>query len=309
MVLGLSYLRSPRALTATGLTFTLACSFAIKESTYLFGLLLAVFMLIILAAQFDAQNRVAAGTEADANKLNPAFVSATLVFASAGLTVVAVIGHLSGELFPLVAIYMAALAAFVLATALPRIRGRQTDPDYEWPSLINAITAIGWRGWSVALGVFAVSWLLFFTVWFREPGDWATGFTRAIEYWDSQQEVNRGGQPWYYYLYALPIYEWMFVVLAFIGGWRGLRKPTIMTVLMVWFAVRKPDSVQLRRRTYAMAYRPSFASYPDPGSAWGAASVATSQPGRHACGRCCPGTGVVVHYGHVDSCQLLEWGR
>ena len=237
MVLGLSYLRSPRALTATGLTFTLACSFAIKESTYLFGLLLAVFMLIILAAQFDAQNRVAAGTEADANKLNPAFVSATLVFASAGLTVVAVIGHLSGELFPLVAIYMAALAAFVLATALPRIRGRHTDPDYEWPSLINAITAIGWRGWSVALGVFAVSWLLFFTVWFREPGDWATGFTRAIEYWDSQQEVNRGGQPWYYYLYALPIYEWLFVVLAFIGGWRGLRKPTMMSVLMVWFAV------------------------------------------------------------------------
>ena len=78
---------------------------------------------------------------------------------------------------------------------------------------------------------------MFFTVWFREPGDWATGFTRAIEYWDSQQEVNRGGQPWYYYLYALPIYEWLFVVLAFIGGWRGLRKPTMMSVLMVWFAV------------------------------------------------------------------------
>jgi uncharacterized protein (TIGR03663 family) len=299
MVLGLSYLRTPRISTATGLAFSLACSFAIKESTYLFGLLLAVFLLIVLAAQFDAQNRVALGTETDPDKLNPAFISATLLFASAGLTVAAVVGHQSGELFPLIGLYMAALAAFVLATALPRLRnahirwsidaagfcalgamlmatclfairrglGTASAPawlivtllwavaavglvlfvsklprttassGFEWPALVKAVGAIGWTGWSIALGTFAISWLLFFTVWLREPGDWATGFTRAIEYWDSQQEVNRGGQPWSYYLYALPIYEWFFVVLAVIGGWRGLRKPTIMSVLMVWFAV------------------------------------------------------------------------
>lgn len=237
MVLGLSYLRKPRIATAAGLAFTLACSFAIKESTYLFGLLLAVFLLVILAAQFDAQNRVADGAETDTTKLNPAFVSAALLFASAGLTVVAVVGHLSGELFPLIALYMAAMAAFVAATALPQLRTRRDNPDFTWPPLVQAIGAIGWGGWAITLGVFAVAWLAFFTVWFREPGDWATGFTRAIEYWDSQQEVNRGGQPWYYYLYALPIYEWLFVVLAVVGAWRGLRKPTMMTVLMVWFAV------------------------------------------------------------------------
>ncbi len=237
MVLGLSYLRTPRISTATGLAFTLACSFAIKESTYLFGLLLAVFLLIILAAQFDAQNRVALGTETDPTKLNPAFISATLLFASTGLTVAAVVGHLSGELFPLIGLYMAALVSFVWATALPHLRARHAVPDYEWPPLVKAIGAIGFGGWAVALGVFAVSWLLFFTVWFREPGDWATGFTSAIQYWDSQHEVNRGGQPWYHYFYALPIYEWLFVVLAVIGVWRGLRKPTMMSVLMVWFAV------------------------------------------------------------------------
>jgi len=237
MVLGLSYLRKPRTASATGLTFTLACSFAIKESTYLFVLLLAVFLLVILAAQFDAQNRVARGTETDPNKLNPAFVSASLLFASAGLTVIAVVGHLSGELFPLIALYMAALGAFVVATALPLLRVRKDDPDFEWPPLFKAFGAIGWGGWAIALGVFAISWLAFFTIWFREPGDWASGFTRAIEYWDSQQEVNRGGQPWYYYFYALPIYEWLFVALAAVGTWRGLRKPTIMSVLMVWFAV------------------------------------------------------------------------
>lgn len=237
MVLGLSYLQKPRTVTATGLAFTLACSFAIKESTYLFAMLLVIFLLVILAAQFDAQNRIALGTETDPNKLNPAFVSASLLFVSAGLTVIAVVGHLSGELFALIALYMAALGAFVLATALPRLRVRNDDPDFEWPPLIRAFGAIGWGGWAIAIGVFAISWLLFFTVWFREPGDWASGFTRAIEYWDSQQEVNRGGQPWYYYFYALPIYEWLFVLLAVVGAWRGLRKPTMMSVLMVWFAV------------------------------------------------------------------------
>lgn len=237
MVLGLSYLRRPRVSTATGLTFVLACSFAIKESTYLFGLLLAVFLLIILAAQFDAQNRVALGLEDDPEKLNPAFIAASLLFASAGLTVIAVVGHLSGELFPLVALYMAVLIGFVVVTALPRWRARSGAGGFEWPPLLRAAGAIGWLGWAIALGVFAVAWFLFFTIWGNHPGDWASGFTEAISYWDSQQEVNRGGQPWYYYFYALPIYEWLFVVLAFVGGWRALRNPTLMSVLMVWFAV------------------------------------------------------------------------
>ncbi len=237
MVLGLSYLHKPRISTAAGLAFTLACSFAIKESTYLFGLLLAVFLLIILAAQFDAQNRVVLGIETDPDKLNPAFINSTLLFASAGLTVVAVIGHLSGELFPLVAVYMAALGAFVFATARPQLQSRHTNPDYKWPALVQSMGSIGIAGWATAIGVFAVSWFLFFTVWGQVPGDWATGFTRAIEYWDSQQEVNRGGQPWYYYFYALPIYEWLFVALGFVGAWSGLRKPTMLSILMVWFAV------------------------------------------------------------------------
>ncbi len=237
MVLGLSYLRKPRISTATGLTFTLACSFAIKESTYLFGLLLVVFLLVLLAAQFDAQNRIARGIEADPDKLNPAFVSSALLFATIGLIVAVVVGAAADELFPMITLYMVALVAMVGATALPRLRAQQHDSDYEWPVLIRSMGAIGWIGWTVALGVFAVAWYLFFTIWGQVPGDWHTGLTRAVSYWDSQQEVNRGGQPWYYYFYALPVYEWLFVVLAMVGGWRGLRRPTMMTVLMVWFAI------------------------------------------------------------------------
>lgn len=230
MVLGLSYLRKPRVLTATALAFTLVCSFAIKESTYLFGLLLAVYLLVMIAAQFEAQSR-------GSSQLSAAFVNAGLGLATIGLLIAVVIGSASDELFPMIALYMIAMAGFAFAAALPRLRERASNADFEWPSIFRAIGRIGFAGWAIALGTFGVFWLLFFTVFFQFPGDWASGFTKAIDYWDSQQEVNRGGQPWYYYLYALPVYEWAFVLLAFVGGWKGLRRPTNMSVLMVWFAV------------------------------------------------------------------------
>ena len=298
IILGLSYLRTPRIATATGLTFTLACSFAIKESTYLFGLLLVVFLMIVLAAQFDAKNRISVGVESNPDSLNPAFIGTSLLFATAGLIVAVVIGAAADELFAMLTLYLLALAGLVLATALPTLRSarirwsareavtavaalgivgvllllirqgygadswriwvstpvqwilvvaalvvlvqalpRTTADNFQWPRLLRSIGAIGWLGWTIALGVFAVAWFLFFTIWGQLPGDWATGFTRAISYWDSQQEVNRGGQPWYYYLYALPVYEWFFVLLGVVGAWRGLRRPTLLSVLMVWFAV------------------------------------------------------------------------
>ena len=205
MVLGLSYLRRPRIITAAALSFTLASSFAIKESAYLFTMLLVIFILIITAAQFDGMQRVAQGRETDPDKLNPAFVTAALVLATVGLLVAVIVGAAADELFPLIALYFAGLIAFVGVTGLSW--WRQRDPeDYQWPALFRSFAAIGIIGWAIAVGVFVLAWLLFFTVWGTRPGDWHTGFTAAISYWDSQQEVNRGGQPWFYYLYALPIY-------------------------------------------------------------------------------------------------------
>ena len=370
LVLGLAYLHRPRIVTATALAFVLACSFAIKESTYLFGLLLAVYALVVVAAQFDAQNKAASGVRPDPDRLDPPFFSSALAFAAIGLLLAVVVGAASDELFVVLALFGAALAAFVLAAALPALRSadfqwpaihasiwiasativaamivvmrrfgsdsaptpetawrvsvfalalgaivalggtvvllssqlasglriepisgtttpmarayataglvcglallaneylevessrttatvaiaiatfgfatlvafapRSSNPHFEWPPILRSVGAIGWFGWSIALAVFAITWFLYFSVFGKVKQDWASGFTRAITYWDSQQEVNRGGQPWYYYLYALPAYEWLFVVLAFVGSWRVLRRPTVMSGLFVWFSV------------------------------------------------------------------------
>lgn len=430
LVLGLAYLRRPRIITASALSFVIACSFAIKESTYLFGLLLAVYVLIVIAAQFDAQRKAAVGLTSDPDKLDAPFFSSALILASVGLLLAVVIGAASDELFPMLALYALVLVAFTAATALPQLRSaelkwtlpsaalwvttaaavaatvrvlrsgpapwdlsavaigltavlgigalalvtvpamrsipaantwavalgigavglgarewfkseladellapaptpwsisplavavgallivagvivllaeplsaglrvepiplasttwastfatagilaglallineyleiqdlrwvaalaifitifgaatlliaapRVSNDDFVWPPLVRAFGAIGWLGWFITLAVFAVTWFLFFTVWGNIKQDWASGFTEAIDYWDSQQEVNRGGQPWYYYLFALPAYEWLFVALGAIGSWRALRRPTVMTGLFVWFAI------------------------------------------------------------------------
>ena len=140
MILGLAYLRRPRTLTAASLAFVLACSFAIKESTYLFGLLLAIYLLIVLAAQFDAQHRVATGLSTD-ESLNAAFMSASLLLAAVGLVAVVVVGAASDELFVLIGLYMAALVGFVLVSALPRLR--QAELDLTPPKLCLLAASLG----------------------------------------------------------------------------------------------------------------------------------------------------------------------
>jgi len=434
LVLGISFLRRPRTATAAGLAFTLAASFAIKESTYMFALMLVVYLIVALSAQFDAQHRRDIGRPLGGRgEFDRSFFATGLLAASAGLVLAVVVGAAADELFTMLALYIAVLSLLGLAIAMPRLRAaninwsiaragrmlagvgavgavvqayrvdpgtfsinpvaiavaivlmllavaitvmpalssiresrtwsialligagalfghealervamgagavtdiagaetatsvwqisipalaiactitlgafvvvigqldgielpeqlstdlartvagttliggllllaneyteseanrlaaaaalflfvggfhvlvrslpRTTNPEFVWPASLRAIGRIGWIGWLIALGVFVITWWLCFTIFGRVKNDWASGFTRAISYWDSQQEVNRGGQPWYYYFYALPAYEWFFVILASIGSWRALRRPTFMSGIFVWFAI------------------------------------------------------------------------
>jgi uncharacterized protein (TIGR03663 family) len=55
--------------------------------------------------------------------------------------------------------------------------------------------------------------VLLFTTFFTNLVGLGTGLFGSISYWLAQQEVERGGQPWFYYLLLLPMYE--FVPLLF----------------------------------------------------------------------------------------------
>src|SRR5919199_1817218 len=56
------------------------------------------------------------------------------------------------------------------------------------------------------------------------PGGLWTGTVGALQYWIAQHDVQRGGQPWFYYLLLLPLYEFLPLVLTTLGlFWRSTR--------------------------------------------------------------------------------------
>ncbi len=69
-----------------------------------------------------------------------------------------------------------------------------------------------------AVLVAGIFFVLLYTTFFSNISGLATGTVGAVTYWLAQQEVQRGGQPWYYYLFLIPLYEFLPVLVGLIGG-------------------------------------------------------------------------------------------
>jgi uncharacterized protein (TIGR03663 family) len=88
---------------------------------------------------------------------------------------------------------------------------------------IVASAAVGllwnWRKWLICAVWFYPIMLIFFTTFFTNPAGIGSGFVGSLGYWISQQSVQRGGQPQYYYLFiTMPMYEY----LPYLFGGLGL---------------------------------------------------------------------------------------
>src|SRR5512146_650785 len=63
--------------------------------------------------------------------------------------------------------------------------------------------------WKYALA-FWVPFTVFYTTVFTNTDGFFTGVVGSLGYWLVQQGVQRGSQPWYYYLVVLiPVYEFL----------------------------------------------------------------------------------------------------
>jgi TIGR03663 family protein len=109
------------------------------------------------------------------------------------------------------------------------------DPKQQ--PLLDTIVTMPWTHWFFAV---VLSWFLFmllFTVLFTNIatgiGD---GIWQGLYYWLQQQNVARGGQPWYYYLLLIPLYEQIGVVFGLAGVVYVLFRPTRLRLFLVyWF--------------------------------------------------------------------------
>ncbi|MEM7532437.1 MAG: flippase activity-associated protein Agl23 [Chloroflexota bacterium] len=72
--------------------------------------------------------------------------------------------------------------------------------------------------WLRMMGLFWVIQILFFTTFLTNAlNGMATGIVGSLGYWLAQQEVARGGQPWYYYFMLGGLYEFLPLILSLAG--------------------------------------------------------------------------------------------
>ncbi len=66
------------------------------------------------------------------------------------------------------------------------------------------------RRWLINLAIFYGIFIVFYTTLFTNGFGIFTGLVGSLGYWLEQQGVNRGSQPWYYYiLVQVPVYEYL----------------------------------------------------------------------------------------------------
>ncbi len=166
------------------------------------------------------------------------------------LDLVFVIGTLTLPFLSPLPIYGAAQTAARLVERFPNLGSvpfwlhlSQLHPtDYTAPAIyysgvilvltILAAVALGllWdqRRWLVAAAIHTGIFLVFFTTVFTNGAGIASGWVGSLGYWLEQHEVQRGGQPWFYYLVILPLYDFLpflcFLATTILLAIRAIRK-------------------------------------------------------------------------------------
>lgn len=109
--------------------------------------------------------------------------------------------------------------------------------DSEKQPLLDMLVTMPWRHWFFALVAGVTVFVVLFTVLFTNmPNGIADGIWQGLYYWLQQQQVARGGQPWYYYLLLIPLYEQVGLVFGFVGVVRCLVQPSRFRLFLVyWF--------------------------------------------------------------------------
>ncbi len=137
----------------------------------------------------------------------------------------------------------------------------QRDPT-DYNSVLSISTSLGalilflalsamfgllwnWRKWAICAALFYPIMLIFFTTVFTNPAGIGSGFIGSLGYWISQQAVQRGSQPPYYYLMVtMPLYEYLPYLFGMIGifyilarrSWlrAGIFGVVLLALLSIW---------------------------------------------------------------------------
>ncbi|MCL4458965.1 MAG: TIGR03663 family protein [Chloroflexi bacterium] len=88
--------------------------------------------------------------------------------------------------------------------------------------------------------IFWVIFALLFSSLFVNPPGLISGAIGSLQYWLSQQGVRRGGQPWFYYLLLLPLYEFVPLLFGLTGILLAIARLPITLVRWLQRSHREP---------------------------------------------------------------------
>jgi len=105
--------------------------------------------------------------------------------------------------------------------------------------IVSAAVGLRWRPkvWLLSFGVFVTIWVLLHTAFFTNLSGLGSGIWQSLGYWIVQQDVARGGQPWYYYFVLGANYEFLAVAFGAIAVWAYMVRGSAFSRFLVYWAM------------------------------------------------------------------------
>jgi uncharacterized protein (TIGR03663 family) len=179
-------------------------SLATKENAYIFGFIGLLYIIeVILWERVSRRNQLwlyIGGAALSLVLLLAAYFLGNLL--GGGEDAEGIVGA-QKLVLSIVTVVGGTLPAVLISASL--IRSRHPRPS----SVEEALRSLSWQDWLIALVLMFLIYALLFTTFFTNPVGLGTGIFGSISYWLAQQEVQRGGQPWYYYFLVLTMYDFL----------------------------------------------------------------------------------------------------
>lgn len=236
---------------------SIALSLAAMENTYITLFVFGSFLVIVFISQYPARRGVGDRLHDFWQRTGPAehpegwMVSgfAVLLLLAFALTVA------TGLYLPVPLVLAVGLIALVHRQSFLAARGE------EGPRFLDALGSISRQTWINAVTILVAILFLFFStfgtnmhgIWdasqpFFNSGNACPGnnfplnpcrkdIIGGLFYWLSQHKVARGGQPWFYYSLLDGLYEQIAVVFGVAGILWFMRRPTIFTSFLTYWAI------------------------------------------------------------------------
>ncbi len=93
------------------------------------------------------------------------------------------------------------------------------------------------RRWLISALIFYSLFTILYTSVFTNPQGFGSGIVGSLGYWMEQQEVQRGNQPWFYYFFIVPFYEFLPLIFSLLSVRLWLEKERLNKIFGYWIIV------------------------------------------------------------------------